>query len=72
MAQLNAFNAALLHYGFNTDTANAFTNEGFDTLKVLADVEEGDINAMIKNIRETRQTLGAQAQGSVTFPFLAI
>jgi hypothetical protein len=54
MAQLNAFNAALLRCGFNADTAYAITNEGFDTLEVLADVEEGDIDAMIKNIRETR------------------
>jgi len=72
MAQLNAFNAALLHCRFNADTADAITNEGFDTLQVLADVEEEDIDAMIKNMRETRRTLGAQAQGNVTFPFLTI
>jgi hypothetical protein len=72
MAQLNAFNAALLRCGFNGDTADAIAAEGFDTLEVLADCEESDINAMIKNIRETRHTLGAQAQGNVTFPFLLI
>jgi hypothetical protein len=27
---------------------------------------------MIKNVRETRRIQGAQAQGNVTFPFLAI
>jgi len=72
MAQLNAFNAALLRCGFNADTADAITAEGFDKLEVLANVEEGDIDSMIKNIRETRRTLGVQAQGNVTFPFLAI
>jgi hypothetical protein len=69
MAQLNAFNAALIHCGFNADTADAITNKGFDTLETLADMEEDDIDSMIKN---TRCTLIAQAQGNVTFPFLAI
>jgi hypothetical protein len=32
MAQANAFNAALIHVGFNADTAQAIINEGFDTL----------------------------------------
>jgi len=72
MAQLNAFNAALLRLGFNADTADTITNEGFDTLEVLSEIELDDIDAMIKNIRETRRILGAQAQGNVTFPFLAI
>ena len=72
MAQLNAFNAALIHCGFNNNTADVITAEGFDTLDTLADVEESDIDSMIKNIRETRRALGAQAQGNVTFPFLAI
>jgi hypothetical protein len=27
---------------------------------------------MIKNVRETHRTLGAEAEGNVTFPFLAI
>jgi hypothetical protein len=72
MAQLNAFNAALLRCGFNADSADAITGEGFDTLEVLADVEEEDIDSMIKNIRETRRAQGAQAQGNVTFPFLVI
>jgi hypothetical protein len=48
MAQLNAFNAALLRCGFNADSADAITGEGFDTLEVLADVEEEDIDSMIK------------------------
>jgi len=72
MAQLNAFNAALIRCGFNADTADAISDEGFDTLETLADVEDGDIESMVKNIRETRRALGAQAQGNVTFPFLAI
>jgi len=72
MAQLNVFNAALIRCGFNADMANAITNEGFDTLETLAYVEEDDIDAMIKNIRETRCTFRTQAQGNVTFPFLAI
>jgi len=72
MAQLNAFNAALIRCGFNNDTADAITAEGFDTLDTLADVEESDIDSMIKNIRKTHRALGAQAQGNVTFPFLAI
>jgi hypothetical protein len=74
MAQVNAFNAALLHLGFNADTADAITNEGFDLLDVLSEVEDEDIDSMIKNVRETRWALGqqAQAQGNVTFPFLPI
>jgi len=72
MAQLNAFNAALLCCGFNADTTDAITGEGFDTVDVLAKVEDSDIESMIKNIRETRRALGAQAKGNVTFPFLAI
>jgi len=72
MAQLNAFNAALLRCGFNADTADAITQEGFDTLEILADVKGDDLDAMIKNVRETRRTFGAQVLGNVTFPFLAI
>jgi hypothetical protein len=72
MAQVNAFNAALTRIGFNNATAEAMFNEGFDTLEVLMEIEESDIDAMIKNIRETRRLLGANAPGNVTFPFLAI
>jgi hypothetical protein len=50
----------------------AIINKGFDTLDTLATVDEGDIDAMIKNICETRRTLGPAAEGNVTFPFLAI
>jgi hypothetical protein len=71
MAHLNAFNAALIRCWLNNDTAEAITNKGFDTLDTLANVEDGDIDSMIKNIRETRRTQGAQAPGNVTFPFLA-
>jgi hypothetical protein len=72
MAQVNAFNAALMRLRFNADTANAIIDEGFDNLEVLAEVEEDDIDQVIKNVRERRRVLGAQAQGIVTFPFLAI
>lgn len=72
MAQVNAFNAALVRLGFNGDTATAIIDEGFDNLEVLSEVEEDDIDQVIKNVRETRRVLGAQAQGNVTFPFLAI
>jgi hypothetical protein len=72
MAQVNAFNAALARLGFNADTANAIIDEGFDSLEVLLEVEEDDVDQVIKNVRETRRVLGAQAQGNVTFPFLAI
>jgi hypothetical protein len=72
MAQLNAFNAALLRCGFNADKADQITQEGFDTLETLADVEEDDVDGMIKSIREMQRVLGAQAQGNITFPFLAI
>jgi hypothetical protein len=54
MVQQNAFNTALLHVSFNIDTTEAIIDEGFDTLEVLAAVEETDIDSMIKNIRETR------------------
>ncbi len=53
MAHLNAFNAALIRCWLNNDTAEAITNKGFDTLDTLANVEDGDIDSMIKNIRET-------------------
>jgi hypothetical protein len=72
MEQANAFNAALICTGFNADTAQAIIDKGFDTLEVLLEIEEDDIDHMIKNVRETRRIQGAQAQGNVTFPFLAI
>jgi len=72
MAQQNAFNAALVRIGFNNDTTETMIDEGFETLEILAEVGESDIDSMIKNIRETRRMLGANAQGNVTFPFLAI
>jgi len=72
MAQQNAFNAALIRVGFNADTSQAIIDEGFVDLKVLSEVEESDIDQVIKNVRETRRILGAQAKGNVTFPFLAI
>jgi len=72
MAQQNAFNAALLRLGFNADTATAIVDEGFQDLQTLSEFEESDVDQVIKNIRETRRVLGAQAQGNVTFPFLAI
>ena len=72
MAQVNAFNAALIRVGFNADTAQAIIDEGFETLDVLADIEDDNIDQMIKNVRETRRIQGAQALGDVTFPFLVI
>jgi hypothetical protein len=45
-------------------------NEGFDTLGTLADLEESDIDDMIKNVRETCRAQGANAPGNITFPFL--
>jgi DnaJ-domain-containing protein 1 len=54
VAQANAFNAALTRIGFNIPMAEAMVNEGFDALEVLTEVEESDIDGMIKNIRETR------------------
>jgi hypothetical protein len=72
MAAVNAFNQALTRIGFNVDTTEAIIDEGFDTLETLATVDEKDIDAMIKNVRETRRELGGDAEGNVTFPFLAI
>ena len=72
MAAVNAFNQALTRIGFNVDTTEAIIDEGFDTLETLATVDEKDIDAMIKNVRDTRRELGADAEGAVTFPFLAI
>ncbi len=46
--------------------------KGSDTLDTLATVGKEDIDAMIKNVHETHQTPGAEAEGNVTFPFLAI
>jgi hypothetical protein len=70
MAQHNAFNAALTRIGFNVDTTERIIDEGFDTLETLADLEETDIENMIKNARETRRALGANPPGDITFPFL--
>jgi hypothetical protein len=47
MAQLQAFNQALLRCGFNGDTAAAIVAEGFDTLDVLASMVPDDIDAML-------------------------
>mmetsp|Transcript_687 Transcript_687/g.1003 ORF Transcript_687/g.1003 Transcript_687/m.1003 type:complete len:475 (+) Transcript_687:126-1550(+) len=71
MAQPQAFNQALIRCGFNGDTAVAIAAEGFDTLDILTSMAPDDVDAMIKNVRETRRALGAAAQGNVTFPFLA-
>jgi hypothetical protein len=71
MADIVAFHAALVRCGFNADTAEEITNQGFD-LAVLPTIEEADVDAMIKNVRETRHALGAEAEGEVTFPFLPI
>jgi len=72
MAAVNAFNQALTCIGFNVDTTEAIIDEGFNTLETLATVDEKDIDAMIKNIRDTRREQGDDAEGAVTFPFLAI
>jgi hypothetical protein len=72
MAQQNAFSTALTRIGFNVDTTKRMIDEGFDTLETLADLEESDIDDMIKNVRETRTALGANAPGVVSFPFLPI
>jgi hypothetical protein len=72
MAAVNAFNQALTRVGFNVDTTEAIIDEGFDTLKTLATVDEKDIDLMIKNICDTCRELGPGAEGAVTFPFLAI
>jgi hypothetical protein len=70
MAQMNAFNAALTRIGFNVDTTERLVDEGLDTLETLADLEEADIDKMIKIVRENRRALGANAPGNITFPFL--
>jgi len=71
MADIVPFHAALARCGFNADTAEEITNQGFD-LAVLPTIEEADVDAMIKNVRETRRALGAEAEGEVNFPFLPI
>jgi hypothetical protein len=70
MAQQNAFNAALTRIGFNIDTTERITDEGFETLKTLSELEESDIDNMIKNVRETHRALGANPPGNISFPFL--
>ena len=72
MAAVNAFNQALTRIGFNVDTTEAVIDEGFYTMDTLATVDEKDIDSMIKNVRDTRRELGDEAEGAVTFPFLAI
>jgi len=70
MAQQNAFNQALIRIGLNIDMTERMIDEGFDTLETLPNLEESDIDNMMKNVHETRRALGANAQGNVTFPFL--
>jgi len=72
MAAQNVFNTALTRCGFNVHTTEAIIDEGFDTLDTLATIDEDDINAMVKNVRETHCIQGAAAAGNVTFSFLAI
>jgi hypothetical protein len=43
-----------------------------ETIDSLLVVDDDDIDAMVKNIRETCRLLGAEAQGNVTFPFVAV
>jgi hypothetical protein len=70
MAQQNAFNQALTRIGFNVDTTERMIDEGFDTLETLSELEESDIDNMMKNVWETGRAQGTNAQGNVTFPFL--
>jgi hypothetical protein len=72
MAHVHAFTQALIRCGFNQDTADSIWAEGFDNLDVLAQVSVEDVDAMIKNVRETRRAQGAAAQGNVTFTFMAV
>jgi hypothetical protein len=72
MAHAHAFTHALIHCGFNQDTADAILAEGFDDLDVLAQVSNVDVDSMIKNVREMRRAQGAAAQGGVTFTFMAV
>lgn len=72
MAHVHAFTQALIRCGFNQDTAESIWAEGFDDLDVLAQVSVEDVDAMIKNIRETRRAQGGAAQGNVTFTFMAV
>jgi hypothetical protein len=71
MADAVAFHAALERCGFNHDTSDEIIAQGF-SLTVLATVKEEDIDGMIKNVIETRRALGPEAEGNVSFPFLAI
>jgi len=72
MAQVQAFTQALIRCGFNNDTAGVIIQEGMETIDSLLVVDDDDIDAMVKNIRETRRVLGAVAVGDVTFPFVAV
>ena len=72
MAHVHAFTQALIRCGFNQDTANAIWAEGFDDLEVLAQVSDEDVDAMIKNVRETRRAQGPAVQGDVSFTFMAV
>lgn len=60
---------ALIWIGFNVDTTEAIINQGFDTLEVLSEVGNSDIEDMINNIR---CALENNTPGNITFPFLAI
>lgn len=49
----------------------AIMGQGFDSLAILASADDKDIDGMIKNVRDTRQEMGAAAPGNVSFTFLA-
>ncbi len=72
MAHQQAFNQALLRCGFNQATADVILAEGIKDLDTLNELEQDDIDRMIKNVREARRGLPPADVGGVSFPMLPV
>ncbi len=62
MADAVAFHAALERCDLKDDRSDELIAQGFYRV-ILASFEDDDIDGMIKNVCETRRTLGAEAKG---------
>ena len=82
MSTCAAFKAALVRIGFNTLTADEIIINGFDNISVLGEVEEKDIDELVRHIGRWRGPRVATSDASgdliipppqqITLPFLSI
>lgn len=69
MADAVAFHAALERCDFKDDRSDELIDQGF-YLVILASFEDDDIDGIIKNVCETRRTLGQKQKENSHFLFL--